>query len=108
MALTDVLGENFTVEADYTVTPFHFSATIPSSYVPEGMRALVYVQESYGSRQKVRTADYGDYYIDNCATVNLGDELRLALEGDGGGGSSGGGGGNGNEGIVPGDDINLH
>ena len=107
MALTDVLGESFTVEADYTVTPFHFSATIPSSYVPEGMRALVYVQESYGSRQKVRTADYGDYYIDNCATVNLGDELRLALEGDGGG-SSGGGGGNGNEGIVPGDDINLH
>ena len=106
MALTDVLGDSFTVAADYSVETFHFTANIPSAYVPMGMRALVYVQAAYGSQPIVRSGNYGDYYVDNCATVNLGDELKLALEGGGGGSPGGGGeGGNGNEGIVPGDDI---
>ena len=108
VAVTDVLGEAFTVDKDFTVKSFHYSISVPSPYVVEGLRVLVYIQRSFGSMERRQSGNYGDYYVDNCGTAMVGGRLKLALEGDSGG-SGGGGGeeGEGNEGIVPGDDINL-
>ena len=67
------------------------------------MRVLVYIQKAFGSAPRIQSDNYGDYYVDNCAVVKLGEDLPLVLEG--GGGGSGGGEGGGNEDIIPGSEI---
>lgn len=101
---TGILGDAFTVGSDFSQKSFHYSVTVPSGYRIENMRVLAYVQKSFGTAPVIQTEDYGNYYIDNCATAPVGAVLKLALEGGGGGGGTGGGD---NEGITPGDDINL-
>jgi len=108
VAMTDVLGEEFSVTSDNTVKNFSFSANVPSSFKLANMRVLVYVQRKFGSYPVIQSGNYGDYFVDNSADVALGESLKLALEGGGSGGSGGGGGNGGsNEGIDPGDDINM-
>ena len=106
VAVTSVLGDPFSIDKDFTVKSFHYSLSVPSPYVVESLRVFVYVQKSFGSAPRIQNGNFGDYYVDNCGTAMVGGRLRLALEGDSGG-SGGGDEGEGNEGIVPGDDINL-
>ncbi len=101
---TGILGDAFTVGSDFTQKSFHYSVTVPSGYKIENMRVFAYVHKAFGSAPVIQTEDYGNYYIDNCATAPVGSVLKLALVGGGGGGGTGGGD---NEGITPGDDINL-
>ena len=101
---TNILGDAFTVGSDFSQKSFHYTVTVPSGYKIENMRVFAYVHKSFGSAPVIQTEDYGNYYIDNCATAPVGSVLKLALEGGGGGGGTGGGS---NEGITPGDDINL-
>ena len=103
VAMTDVLGEAFTIAGDNTVKDFSFTATVPSSFVMANMHVLVYIQRKFGSYPVIQSGSYGDYFVDNSAEVALGERHKLALEG----GGSGGGNGGDNEGIVPGDDINM-
>ena len=103
---TDILGDPFTVSTDLSQKSFSYSVVVPDYKIKckiENMRVLAYIQKSFGSAPKIQTSDYGDYYIDNCATAAVGEVLKVALVG----GSSGGGGGNGqgNEGITPGGEI---
>lgn len=103
MALTDVLGNEFSVSGDYSVKDFHYEVSVPSSYVLQNMRVLAYIQAEFGDRTRIQSnSSYGDFFVDNCATAPLGTSLGLALVGSGSGGSGGG-----NEGINPGDDINM-
>ena len=102
MSLTDVDGDSFTISGDYQVKSFHYSASVPAAYVMDNMRVLVYIQRTFGSDPVYQSGNYGDYFVDNVGTAPVGGYLKLALEGGGGGT----GGGN-NEGITPGDDINL-
>ncbi len=104
VAMSNVLGDPFTVTADNTVSSFSFNAGIPSNCVLANMRVLVYVQRAFGSYPVIQSGSFGNYFVDNSADVALGEKLKLALEGSSGGG--GGGGGN-NEGIEPGDDIDM-
>ena len=92
-AMSDALGDSFTVSTDNTVKEFTYSATIPAGCKKENMRIVVYVQAKDGST----------WYIDNSDTAKLGESKQLALVG----GSQGGLDGEGNEGIVPGEDIML-
>lgn len=106
MAVSDVKGDVFTMAADLSVKSFHYTVSIPAAYKLGNMRIFVYVQAAFGNQTVIQTdSSYGDYYVDNCATVAVGDTLKLALVG--GGGTGGGGEGDGNEGITPGDDINM-
>ena len=105
VAMSDVRGDAFSVTADNTVKNFTFNASIPASCVLANMRVLVYVQRAFGPYPVIHSGNYGDYFVDNSADVALGGSLKLALEGSGGGG--GGGNGGNNEGIVPGDDIDM-
>ena len=100
MAVTNVLGDAFSASDDFTVKQFSYNVTVPSTYNMTNMRVFVYIQREYSG------GSFGDYFIDNCATVDLGGSLKLQLEGSiGGGGESGGG--DGNEGITPGGDIDM-
>lgn len=101
VALTEILGEAVTVSEDLSQRSFSYSATVPSYCDVSNMRVLVYIQKAFGSTPRIQSFNYGDYYVDNCAVVKLGDDLPLMLEGGGGGGSEGGG----NEDIIPGSEI---
>lgn len=108
VAMTPVLGEAFTTASDFSVEHFNYSANVPAGYVTANMRVLVYIQRAFGSYPKKQSGNFGYYFIDNCATVELGGTIGLDLEGGiGGGGSGGEGSGDDNEGITPGGDIDM-
>lgn len=88
-AMSNALGESFTVSEDNTVKEFEYTASVPSGCNKDNMRVVVYIQAKDGSV----------WYIDNSATAKLGTDKPLAIIS----GIDGGG----NEGIVPGDDIIL-
>lgn len=100
LAVTDILGESFSVSRGLSQRSFSYVATIPDGCDLSKMRVFAYIQKSFGSARKIQSGDFGDYYVDNCATAPLGESLKLALVGDEG--SSGGGG---NEEIGNGDEI---
>ena len=81
MALTSVTGDAFEMDEALTPKTFHYSvASIPTAYDLSHMRILVYVQAPYGTQEVIRNGSFGDYYIDNCATVAIGQSLELAFE----------------------------
>jgi hypothetical protein len=104
MSLTNVLGDSFTTAGDYTVNSFSYSVSVPTTYTLENMRVLVYIQRAFDPGSVNQSGSYGNYFVDNTATAEVGSSIRLALEGSGGGSGEGGGG---NEGIVPGSDIDM-
>ena len=50
----------------------NYSVTIPSSYNKDNLKILVYVLKQYGSQPIIRTANYGDYYVDNATSAAIG------------------------------------
>ena len=105
VAVTDISGYPFSINNDLSEKRFSYSAMIPSSCNPANMRILVYIQKKFGSAPRIQTDNYGDYYVDNCATVELGGMWSLAMVGGNGGTGGGTGGGGGNEEIIPGSEI---
>ena len=101
LAITDILGESFNVNRDLSNRSFSYVATVPDGCNLSKMRVVAYIQKTYGSAPKIQSGDYGDYYVDNCATAPLGEMLKLALVTD----DTGSGGGEGNEEIIDGDEI---
>ena len=99
---TDITGDVFTVSTALSKRSFHYTLTVPEGEKIEKMRVFAYIQKPFGSLPRIQSDDYGDYYIDNCATAPVGETLKLALVG--GGGGSGGSGGE-NEEIIPGGEI---
>lgn len=97
---TNILGDSFSVGNDLSKKSFHYTVTVPDGDKIENMRVFAYIQKEFGSAPKIQSDDYGDYYVDNCATVPIGESLKLALVGDSGGGSGGG-----NEEIGTGNEI---
>ena len=102
VAATDILGESFSVGNALSKKSFHYTASVDTKKCKiENMRVLAYIQKPFGSAPRLQSDDYGDFYVDNCATAAVGDELKLVLVGDTGGGGSGPG----NEGVTPGGEI---
>lgn len=102
VAVSNVLGDDFTIAEDVSKRDFHYDATVPSICKFENLRVLAFIHRPFGTMPRLQTGNYGDYFIDNCATASVGDVLQVALVGDTGGG---GGGGQGNEGVTPGGEI---
>lgn len=109
VAMSNVLGDAFTVSSAPSKQIFSYSTAVPESFELANMRVLVYIQRTYGSYPIIRSGNYGDYFVDNTATVEVGGNLKLALVGAPGGGGGGGSSqeGGDNEGITPGDDIDM-
>ena len=92
IAMSAYDGDAFSVNENGSVKQFSYNTEVSSSYKLDNMRFVVYVQRY--------NASLGSYIVDNSASVNVGDVLKLALVGGGGGGS-----GDDNEGVTPGNEI---
>lgn len=79
-AVTSVLGESFSVDKDFTTKNFRYNAKLSSSWNTSKVRILVYIQAQYGSRKKIRSGNYGDYYVDNCFVAVPGQDLPLKTQ----------------------------
>lgn len=87
LAITSMNGERIEVSEDYQVVKKSFSGTVMSSWDPDNMKVLIYVEKPYGDRDKVDGVDsrvvnygnYGDTYIDNCRAVKVGETAELEL-----------------------------
>ena len=73
-------GETCSRMSSYSTADFSWSATLDSKWKTSNLRVLVYVQSKYGNREKKRSENYGDYYIDNCFSVKAGKTLELETE----------------------------
>ena len=104
VSATEITGDPFTA-GDMTRQSFSYNVSVPNECKVENMRVLAYIHRKFSGNRK-QSGDYGDYFIDNCATAAVGDVLTLALVGGSGeSGGGGGGDGKGNEGITPGGEI---
>ena len=85
--VTNLYGDSFNVSNNQSCKSFSYSTSIPDKCAIEHMKILVYVQ-----------SERNGGYVDNCLVAPLGKYVRVQMEGSVSGG---------NEGIVPGDDINY-
>ena len=72
VALSDITGDTFSTTAENKTVEKNYSVTIPSSYNKDNLKILVYVLKQYGSQPIIRTANYGDYYVDNATSAAIG------------------------------------
>lgn len=77
IALSDISGDTFSTDSDNVTRTFSYNAVIPSEYNKNNLRILVYVHRAYGSQPVISSGDYGEYYIDNCASGKAGASLEL-------------------------------
>ena len=87
VAMTSIDGDAFTATAR-SVKELHYDATVSKDCKKENLRVMVIVQRAYGSQTKIMDGeyDYGDYYVDNCASGKVGTVVSPAfLSGAGGG-----------------------
>lgn len=79
VAITDITGDAVSTSEDYKTVSKNYTATIPSSCDKNNLRVLVYVLRQYGSQTIIRTADYGDYYVDNAISAAVGTTQDLVF-----------------------------
>lgn len=72
VAITDITGDAVSTSEDNKTVSKNYTATIPSSCDKNNLRVLVYVLKQYGSQPIIRTANYGDYYVDNATSAAIG------------------------------------
>jgi len=91
VALSEATGEPFEISYDGQIKNFTYTATLPSVCNVANVRVVVYIQRYDVSKNS--------YYVDNSASAKVGESQDLEV--------TSGSWSDGNEGIVPGDDINL-
>ncbi|MBQ6747094.1 MAG: Omp28-related outer membrane protein [Bacteroidaceae bacterium] len=80
IAVTNVLGDEFSTESSNSRKDFSFKVSVPDEYVKENLRILIYTQRGFGSQVKLTDSDGVYYYVDNCASVKVGESLEPALK----------------------------
>lgn len=79
VAFSDITGDSVKTSEDNKTVSKNYTATIPSSCNKNNLRVLVYVLKQYGSQTIIRTADYGDYYVDNAVSAAVGTSQDLVF-----------------------------
>ena len=79
VAFSDITGDAVSTSEDNKTVSKSYTATIPSSCDKNNLRVLVYVLRQYGSQTIIRTADYGDYYVDNAISAAVGTTQDLVF-----------------------------
>ena len=100
VAISDITGDAISTTEDNKIISKSYTATIPSTCDKNNLRILVYVLKQYGSQTIIRTADYGDYYVDNAVSAQVGRTQGLVFSD----GTVYGG----NEGVKDGGEITLN
>ena len=94
IAVTDPLGEDFSTSKENTIVSRRYSVSVPTAYVKDNLKILVYIQRAYGSKTIIRSGAYSDYYVDNCAVGKAGGKLSPAIGSESEGGNEDLGNGN--------------
>jgi thiol-disulfide isomerase/thioredoxin len=68
-SLSDVAGEQFTIDEDGMVKHYTFAASLPSGCNPDNVRIVVYVQKQIENQKK--------FYVDNTASAPVGEDKAL-------------------------------
>ena len=79
-AVTPIKGESVAGVEQFSIRDLKWSVTINEGWNADNVRVLAYVQAAYGDRRKISSANYGDFYVDNCFTVQAGKTLELETE----------------------------
>lgn len=86
MALSPALGEEISVETDGSVWSKTYSAEVPSGCDLSNLKVLAYVQKRYGDQTVVENVylatygDYGDWYVDNARSCEVGTSNELEYQ----------------------------
>lgn len=80
LAISDAEGDAFSAPEDRMTVVKNYTAVIPDVCDKKNLRILVYVFRKYGTQSIIRTADYGDYYVDNATSATLGAKKELAFK----------------------------
>lgn len=80
LAISDAEGDTFSAPEDEMTVLKNYTAVIPDVCDKKNLRILVYVFRKYGTQTIVRTAYYGDYYVDNAASAALGARKELVFK----------------------------
>lgn len=79
LAITDISGDVFSTSRDNKVVSKSYAVTIPNGCNKNNLRVLVYVLKPYGSQTIIRSANYGDYYVDNAVSAAIGTTQDLVF-----------------------------
>lgn len=79
LAISDAEGDAFSTPEDKMTVLKNYTAVIPDKCDKKNLRVLVYVFRKYGTKTIIRTADYGEYYVDNATSAALGSKKELAF-----------------------------
>ena len=77
VALSNIKGDDFTIEKKNSVYEFVYSGAVSSGYKADNLRVIVYIQREFGDQPVNATGNYGGYYVDNVATAKVGSNLDL-------------------------------
>ena len=86
LALTSISGERFTISGTEGVWSKKFTGELLPFWKKDDLRVLVFVEKAYGSENIVQSVkgavygDFGDTYVDNCRSAELGEKTVLELE----------------------------
>ena len=80
IALSDVLGDAFSTVEENTQKSFSYKVDVPTDYVKDNLRVLVYVQREFGKQQKLSDFASEKFYVDNAASVKTGVKLEPAVK----------------------------
>lgn len=79
IAVTNPLGDEFSISSSNIRKDFSFKVSVPDEYNKDNLRILIYVQREFGS-QVVLSDNTNDYYVDNSASVKVGESLEPGLK----------------------------
>lgn len=80
IAITNVLGDEFSAGSSNTRKDFYYETDVPDNYVKDNLRILVIVQKSFGTQTVLSDGGYGEYYVDNCTSVKVGERKEPDLK----------------------------
>ena len=79
LAISSITGDSFSTSDNNKIVNKKYTTTIPSDCVNDNLTILVFVLKQYGSQTIIRTADYGDYYVDNAISAPVGTTQDLVF-----------------------------
>lgn len=79
LAISSITGDSFSTSDNNKTVSKKYTATIPSGCVKDNLTILVFVHKQYGTQTIIRTADYGDYYVDNAISAPVGTTQDLVF-----------------------------
>ena len=80
MSLTDYMGNAVEIKEENGKETVEYTVTVPDAYVLDNMTVLAYIQRCYDDLPAIQSANYGEWFIDNCRSAALGATAALEVE----------------------------